>query len=406
LRLPFVLGREIETYEGILIFDEGFYRDYGKLDLMLNTRVVGIDRESKMVICERCSVGYDKLVISTGSYAFVPPIPGIEGIGLGKRTFTYKFMPEAEALDRAISDANKVVVIGAGLVGIEVADALRRRGLDVTIVELLPTVIHMMLDEDMARLVTDELENMGIKLMLGTKVEGIEETEGSVIVSIPGERLEVDACVIASGVRAETSLAKKAGLDVGMGIIVDDHMHTSDPDIYSCGDCIETTNAVTGRRTLDQLGSSAVRQARVVAANLAGGDIAIRPTLSTSITHIGSLGVAAVGITSNSARDSGFDVLTARFKGSTLPEYYPGGREITIKLVFTPEKKLLGAQIIGTDGVLARIDTISAIMQLGGGLDELNYLETAYTPPLSPTIDPICLAAGAALKKCERARRG
>jgi NADH oxidase (H2O2-forming) len=403
--LPFVLGGEIGEYGDIIVFDEDFYRRYGKMDLRLGATALEIDRVNKKVVCDGFDLDYDKLVISTGSYAFLPPIPGLEDIELGNRTFTYKFMPEAEALDNEIGKASKVVVIGAGLVGLEVADALNRRGLKVTIVELLPTVIHMMLDEDMAKIVTSQLEKKGITLMLDTLVENIGEKDDSVQVSTSRGVIDADLCVIASGVRAEARLAREAGIDVDRGILIDDHMRTSDPDIYACGDCVETVNAITGKRMLDQLGSSAVRQARVVAANLSGEEVSLPPSFGTSITHIAGLEIAAVGITSKFAEGSGLDALTARFKGSTLPEYYPGGEDIVIKLVFTKEKRILGAQIIGTEGVLARIDTISALMQCGGDLDDLHLLETAYTPPISPTIDPLCLAAGAALKKCERAER-
>jgi len=403
--LPFVLGGEIENYDDIIVFDEGFYSDLGKIDLRLNDPALSIDRGSKKVICKKGAIDYDKLVIATGSYAFIPPIPGLDKVRLGEKTFTYKFMPEAKALDRAIEGSKSAIVLGAGLVGLEVADALRRREIEVTMVELLPTVIHVMLDDDMAKLVIAELERLGVRLMLDTFVESVDETSDSVKIRTSQGELMADVCIIASGVRAETSLAREAGLEVDRGVLVDEHMLTSDPDIYACGDCCETTSAITGERVLDQLGSSAVRQARVVAANLSGEDVRLKPTLSTSITHIGELDIAAVGINSRMAKEAGLDVVTARFKGSDLPEYYPGGKDITIKLIATPEKKVLGGQIIGSEAVLARIDTLSAVMQCGGDLDTLNYLETAYTPPISPTIDPLALAAGVALKKVKRSKR-
>jgi len=403
--LPFVLGGEIGSYEGIIVFEEEFYRKLGKIDLLLNETISKIDRQGRKVHSQSGVYEYDKLVIATGSYAFVPPINGIEKIQLGNRVFTYKFMPEAKELDALIQDSGSCLVVGAGLVGLEVADALSRRGVKVTVVELLPTVIHVMLDEDMAKLVIEDLEGLGIELFLGTKVQRIEELVDKVRLLTSKGDFEADACVIASGVRAETSLAKDAGLEVDRGIIVDSHMRTSDPDIYACGDCVETLSAISGKRVLDQLGSSAVRQARVVAANLSGEAVELKPTLSTSITHIGGLVVAAVGINKKMAMDLGFDVLTARFKGSSLPEYYPGGKDMVIKLIFTPEKKILGGQIVGSEGVLARIDTLSAVMQCGGDLDTLHYMETAYTPPISPTIDPLSLVAGVALKKCEKSKK-
>ena len=403
--LPFVVSRDIGSFEDIIVYEESFYRDFGKMELMLNTHVDSIDRKNKNVTFGGSSIAYDKLVIATGSYALKPPINGLENIELGNRTFLFKYMPEAIEMDKKAKGSKRAIVIGAGLVGLEVADALNKRGVGVTIVELLPTIMHFMVDDDIAKTVINHLASTGIEMMLDTMVTHMGEDHSGVRVMAGDDVLEADICVIASGVRAETRLASEAGLDVNQGIIVDPMMRTSDPDIYSCGDCTEAMGAITGEPTLSQLGSTAVRQARVVADNLAGEESKMPPVLNTAITHLGGLQVASVGLTSGNARKAGFDVLSARFRGSTLPEYYPGGKPLTIKLIFNAEKRILGGQIVGEEGVLSRVNTLSAVMQCGGGLDTLYSLETAYTPPISPTTDPLSLAAAIALKKCKRARK-
>ncbi|MBN1786301.1 MAG: FAD-dependent oxidoreductase, partial [Candidatus Methanofastidiosa archaeon] len=215
--LPFVLGGEIDDYRDIILFDEGFYKEFGKMDLLLNTKALAIDRDSKKVICEGREFEYDKLVITTGSYAFVPPISGLDKISFGKRTFLYKFMPEAKALHDAAAGARRALVIGAGLVGMEVADALNRRGVEVTMIELLPTIMHVMVDDDMARMVTGHFEENGIKMFLGTKVTGISESQDLVSVATDEGEHAADLCILASGVRAETGIARDAGLEVGRG---------------------------------------------------------------------------------------------------------------------------------------------------------------------------------------------
>jgi len=400
--LPFVVGGHIAQFKDILIHSDSFYSTFAKIDLRLETTASSIDRESKEIICGKKRVAYDKLVLATGSYPFRPPIKGIDAIDTSERIFLLKSIDDAKRVDACANTAKRALIIGAGLVGMEMAVALWERGISVTILEALPTAMPQMLDPDMGKIVIDHLHNLGIDIQLEIPVEEIADNGKEVKVTTAEGIFTYDMCVIACGVRANMRLAGSAGLSVGNGILVSDTMVTSDPDIYACGDCCESVCAVTGKSILSQLGSTAVRQAKVVASQMAGGIKRFRPTFNTSITQLYNLHIASVGATLTQANINNIGALSSRFKGSTLPDYYPGGNDIFIKLIFTVDKKIIGGQIIGEQGVLDRINVLSTVMQLDGDLDFIYNMETAYTPPLSPTIDPLSWAAEMAIKKCEK----
>lgn len=393
--LPFVLSGRIEKLEDIVVFPEEFYKKQ-RINMMLETEVKGIDRERKVVITDRGEISYDKLILAVGSRAFVPPIKGIEGEGV----FTLKSMEDVSRIQAYLEERKpkKAVVIGAGLIGLEGAVAFRELGLDVLVVELLPHLLPTMLDRDMASIVQKHLEERGIKFMFGA---GVGEIIGDPVraVKIGGNEVEADLVLVATGVRANTDLAKKAGLDVNRGIIVDEYLRTSDPDIYAIGDCAETFDAVTGKRTLSQLGTTAVRMAKIAAINALGGREKFKPVFNTAITELFDLEIGTFGMTQERAGKEGIKVVIGKFKGSTKPEYYPGGKPITVKLIFDMDKKLIGAQIVGGERVWGRIMTLSMAAQKGATLEDIAYAETAYAPPISPTLDPISVAAEMALRK-------
>jgi len=314
--LPFVLSGRIEKLENIVVFPGEFYKRQ-RIDMMLETEVKEIDRERKVVITDKGEVPYDKLILAVGSRAFVPPIRGVDSKGV----FTLKSMEDVSRIQAYLKERNpkKAVVIGAGLIGLEGAVAFRELGLEVLVVELLPHLLPTMLDKDMASIVQKHLEEKGIKFKFGV---GVSEIVGDPVkgVKIGEDEIEADLVLVATGVRANTDLAKKAGLEVNRGIIVDEYLRTSDPDIYAIGDCAETFDAITGKRILSQLGTTAVRMAKIAAINALGGEEKFKPVFNTAITELFDLEIGTFGMTQERAEKEGIKVAVGKFRGSTKPD--------------------------------------------------------------------------------------
>jgi len=394
--LPHVISGTIEKPEDVIVFPNEFY-ERQKIELMLGTEVQSIDRERKVVVTDKGEVPYDKLVLAVGSKAFVPPIKGIENEGV----FTLKSLDDARRIKSYIAERKpeEAVVIGAGLIGLEGAEAFAKLGMEVLVVELMGRLMPTVLDRDTAKLVQAEMEKHGVSFRFGV---GVSEIVGSPVkaVKIGEEEVPAELVLVATGVRANVDLAKKAGLEVSRGIVVNEHLQTSDPGIYAIGDCAEVVDAVTGKRTLSQLGTSAVRMAKVAAEHIAGKDVAFKPVFNTAITELFGLEIGTFGITEERAKKGGIEIAVGKFKGSTKPEYYPGGKPITVKTIFRKsDRRLIGAQIVGGERVWGRIMTLSALAQKGATAEDVAYLETSYAPPISPTIDPITVAAEMALRR-------
>ena len=394
--LPHVISGTIEKPEDVIVFPNGFY-ERQKIKLMLGTEARAIDRERKVVITDKGEVPYDKLVLAVGSKAFIPPIKGIQNEGV----FTLKSLDDVRKIKAYIAERNpkRAVVIGAGLIGLEGAEAFAKLGIEVLVVELMEGLMPTMLDKDMAKLVQNEMEANGVSFRFN---EGVSEIIGSPVraVRIGNEEVQADLVLVATGVKATVDLAREAGLEVNRGIVVNEHLQTNDPDIYAIGDCAEVIDAVTGERTLSQLGTSAVRMAKVAAEHIAGKNVSFRPVFNTAITELFGLEIGTFGITEERAKKAGIEVAVGKFKGSTKPEYYPGGKPIIVKAIFRKgDRKLIGAQIVGGERVWSRIMTLSALAQKGATVEDVVYLETAYAPPVSPTIDPISIAGEMALRK-------
>ena len=394
--LPFVLSGKIPKLEDIVVFPNEFYEKQ-KIQMMLETEAKTIDRKRKVIITDKDEVPYDKLVLATGSKAFIPPIKGVEKKGV----FTLKEMRDVREIQEYIKERKpkKAVVIGAGLIGLEGAVAFRELGMEVLVVELLEHLLPTMLDKDIASIVQSHLEEKGIQFRFGV---GVSEIIGDPVtaVKIGEEEIESDIVLVATGVRANVDLAREAGLEIKRGIVVDECLRTSDPNIYAIGDCAEVYDAVTGERILSQLGTTAVRMAKVAAENVFNKNVKFKPVFNTAITELFDLEIGTFGITQERARKEGVEVVVGKFKGSTKPEYYPGGKPITVKLIFRKDnKKLIGAQIVGGERVWGRIMALSFAAQKETTVEDIAYGETAYAPPISPTIDPITVAAEMALRR-------
>ena len=400
--IPFVLGRHIPSFDELVVFSPAYYRMM-KLDLRLETTVTSISTDAKTVEIEdktgkRERLEYDSLIITTGAYPFVPPIKGREKRGV----YVLRTIDDGEKIDKAIKDAKTAAVVGAGLIGLETAVAFVERGLKTTVVELLPYVLPLMLDEDMAKVVHGMLEKKGMRVIVKHAADEILGTEKATGVSVAGERIPADIVVVATGIRANTELAKNAGITIGetRGIKTNMRMETSVKDVYAAGDCAQSASLVTHRPLLSQLGTTAVRQAKVAGINAAGGYAVFPGCLGSAVTRLFDTEIGATGLTEFMAGRAGMKTIAGTITSKTRPEYYPGGLPIKVKLVVEKDtERLIGAQIIGGEEVTQRINALSFAIQKQMTVRELAKADTCYAPPLNETWEPMVLAAEIAIRK-------
>jgi len=400
--MPFVLEGIISDFPDLVIRPPDTFIEMG-IDLHLNTEIRQIDAGSKKVMSDSGVFEYDDLVIATGSTPFFPPIPGIDLDGV----FTLHTLSDGMDLEAAINNNSKVVVIGAGGVGIEVATSLARKGINTTLIETLPQVLPLTLDPDMASLVEQHLISMGIRAMTGTSVDSVNGQQRVESVTAEGETLPTDIVIVTSGLKPLTSVAREAGYDIGPtgGIVTDEHLRVSmngefQDNVYSGGECTQVFDLITGSPVVSYLGSAARRMARVIGGNLAGKEMIYPPTLSPGVVVAGHLVAGSVGITSHTAKVHGINIIIGSSIGYTRAGYYPGAKSLFIKLLFS-KKKLVGAQVVSGEGVKERIDALSLAIRMGAKVDDLLGWETSYSPPVAMVIDPVTFAADDAKNKME-----
>ncbi len=384
--MPFVLAGEVEDFDALQTLDESFYTKMG-INLVLGKEVTDIDAKNKKIIYDNEELHYDKLILATGSYAFAPPIDGIDA----EKVIVFKDLNDAKEIHKKMQRAERAVIIGAGLIGLETADALAQHDIEVTVVEMLDRVLPVMLDNDMARRVKRHLERHGFTIYLNEKVERIGE-----MVHTEERKIPCDLVVVAAGVRANIALAEKAGIKTDMGIQVNARMETSLKDVYACGDCVECEDFITEKPIMSQLATTAVRQAKIVAENIAGRDTTFGPVLNTAVTKLFGLEIGTTGLTESRAAAEGIAVIKGRYKGETRPEYMEG-EDIIVKVIADTEGKVLGSQMIG-EGLVGRMDAICLAILNGMDVHDLTNTEYCYAPPLSPEFEPMYLA-------CEMAAR-
>ncbi len=401
--IPFVLGRHIPSFEKLIVFPPSFFRMM-KLNLMLETTATNIDTKDKTVEIQdktgkQDTLQYDSLILATGAFPFVPPIKGREKQGIQ----VLRTIEDGKKIDQAIANGAKApVVMGAGLIGLETAVALQERGLRTTVVELLPQILPTMLDADMAKSVQEMLEQKGINIMVSKGVEEFLGTDKVTRIIAGGKQINSDLIIAAFGIRANTELAKKAGIATGetRSIKANMRMETNVKDVYAAGDCVESVSMITQRPTICQLGTVAVRQAKVAGINAAGGYAVFHGVLGSSVTKLFDTEIGVTGLTEFFARRAGVEIVVGAISSKTRPEYYPGGLSIKIKIVVEREsQRLIGAQIVGGEQVTQRVNALSFAMQKEMTVRELAKADTAYAPPLNETWEPMVLAAEIALRK-------
>jgi len=386
--MPYYIGRIIRDRDRLLVQTPERLKARLNLDVRTLSEVVAIDRNSRRVTVKDIagdrtySETYDKLILAPGAAPGRPPIPGADDPAV----HVLRSMDDMDRIDRAVEGApgGRAVIIGGGFVGLELAENLTRRGLSVAIVEMLPQVMSPV-DPEMAELIHAHLRENGVALFLANAAAAVERNGSGAIVRLrDGTQLSCDLVLLAVGVRPETWLARDAGLEIGPtgGIKVDEHLRTSDPDIYAVGDAIEVKHYVTGQPTLVPLAGLANRQGRIAADNVCGRDSRFRGAQGTAIVKVFDLTVATTGANEKSLAGLGVPYEKAYISPPSHARYYPGARSMTLKLLFSTEDgRVLGAQIVGTDGVDKRIDVIAMAIQARMSVYDLEEAELAYAPP-------------------------
>lgn len=396
--LPYYLGGVITDRERLFVQTPESFGNRFNIDVRVENEVLSIDKAQKEVKIRRAdgtiyTESYDKLLISTGAVPVKPPLPGIDSEGI----FTLRNVSDTDAI-KSYMDTKKVknaVVIGAGFIGLEMAENLHEFGAEVSIVEMADQVMAP-LDFTMASLVHQELMDKGVSLYLKEAVTSFEKLDNRLKVNFQsGKTLETDLVILSIGVRPLTILAVDAGLEIGeaRGIKVDSQLRTSDKDIYAIGDAIEFPHPITGKPWLNYLAGPANRQGRLVADNILGDSREYEGSIGTSIAKIFDLTVAATGLPAKKLKQEGIAYLSSVTHGSSHAGYYPGALPLSIKITFSPtDGKLYGAQIVGFDGVDKRIDEFALIIKNQGTIYDLMEIEHAYAPPFSSAKDPVAIA--------------
>ncbi|MGZ8635239.1 MAG: FAD-dependent oxidoreductase [Solirubrobacteraceae bacterium] len=388
--IPFYIGGLFDDSDRLVTRSPDEHRARG-IEVHTRTTVTAVDLDRRELTVrdpggDERREGFDQLVLATGAEAVAPDVPGADAAEPART------IDAAERFRGALEHGDgSAVVVGGGYIGLEMAEALVRRGLRVTLVERAGQLMAT-LDEDMAAHVQDAAEGVGIEVRLGAELQEVSEHA----VRVDGEELPADHVVMATGVRPATGLARAAGLELGDSgaLRVDDHQRCPGHDgVFAAGDCVESWHRVLERPMNVQLGTHANKQGRIAGANATGADLAFPGVIGTAASKICRYEVARTGITEREAADAGIEVRAATIKDRTRAGYYPGSGPIWVKLVVAPDGRLLGGQIVGVEGAAKRIDVLATAIWTGMTAEDLVSLDLSYAPPFSPVWDPVQTAA-------------
>lgn len=389
--MPYYIGGEVESADQLTPRDPACFKDKYNVDIFTQHEVLAIAPDAKTVTVRNLATGevfddhYDKLVIATGARATVPPIKGADA----EHVFTLRNINDMNRI-KAFVDTRRprsAAIIGTGFIGLEVCENLKGLGIEVTLLEKLPQVTPG-LDADMAVYVQEHIEQKGVPVLTGVAIAEI--TQHSVVFS-DGKEVQADMVLVSTGVRPNAEIAAAAGIELGVAdaIRVNTKMQTNLPDIYACGDCTEQFHVVTGKPVYRPLGSTANKTGRIAGDSMTGGDLEFRGILGTGIFKIFDLTVAQTGLSEREAREQGYDVAVCHNIKPSRPEYMHG-KEMVIKgIADKTTGRLLGAQIVGPEGVDKRIDVFVTAITFKASVADLFHLDLAYAPPFSTTKDPV-----------------
>lgn len=403
--LPYYVSREISNRDDLLVQTPEKLKARFNLDVRPNSEVIEVNPDKKEVVIshegETYSLSYDKLVLSPGAKPFIPPLKGIDE---ADNLFTLRNVPDVDQVMTYIDEKHpkKAVVIGAGFIGLEMAENLAHRGIEVTIIEMAPHVLPTV-DKEMAAFITNELKNKGVKVLTEQGVVEMED-HGHTLVLNNGAKIKTDLVLMSVGVRPENALAESAGIKLGMrgGILVDDTYQTNVDDIYAVGDAIIVKNQINNEDALIALASPANRQGRQVADVIGGVKRQNKGSIGTAIVRVFDETIASTGLTEKQVKDLGYDYEVVHVEGKNHAGYYPGASPIVLKLIFNPTTgKIYGAQAVGHDGADKRIDVIATAIKGGLGVEDLPELELTYAPPFGSAKDVVNMVGYAALNLME-----
>ena len=392
--LPYYIGGEITDRAALTLQTPQSFHSRFHVDVRINSEVTAIDPKAKQVTVRSKDRGeytesYDKLILSPGAAPIRPPMEGADN----ERVFTLRNIPDTYKIRGYVEEQHpkSAVVVGGGYIGVEMAENLKNAGMDVTIVELADHVIAP-LDYDMACDVHRYLKEKGVGLILQNGVQSIREEDGALRLTLSDGEIDTDLVIMAVGVRPDTALAKEAGLELNRrgAIVVDEHMLTSDPDIYAVGDAVEVTDFVTGEKAYIPLAGPANKQGRIAADNICGIPTTYKNTQGSAVLKIFDMTVATTGVNERAAKVAGLDYDKVYTFSNSHASYYPGSTGMSIKTLYEKGTgKILGAQIVGFDGVDKRCDVLATAIRAGMTAKDLTELELCYAPPFGSAKDPV-----------------
>lgn len=398
--LPYYIGDVITERNKLFVQTAASFNQRFNIDVRVLTEVIGIDPSAKTVTVKNLQTQqeykekYDKLVLSPGAEPVRPPLPGINSEGI----FTLRNVTDTDRIKEYVQQFpnGKAVIIGAGFIGLEMAENLHHLGMHVTVVEMIDQVLAPA-DFTIAALAQQHIRSKGVELKLKTAVTGFEKNDDGISVLLKDEApVQADIVILSIGVRPDTKLAVAAGLTIGnaRGILVNKYLQTSDENIYAVGDAIEFINPITGNSMPTYLAGPANKQGRICANNMVLGNHQVyNGAINTAIVKIFDLTIAVAGVASKHLKAAGIEHKTAIVHSNSHAGYYPNAQQMTIQIVFSPvDGKLLGAQVAGIEGVDKRIDVLSSIIQRGSTIFEMTEFEHAYAPPYSSAKDPVNMA--------------
>ena len=399
--VPYFVGDLVTDIDELVARTPEEHRRNG-IDVRTEHEVVGIDVDRRRVRVRDLSDGgaesdepFDQLVVATGAIPYRPDVPGIDADGI----FGVQTLADGVAVRRAIDDRapERAVVVGGGYIGLEMAEALVRRGLEVALIDRTEQPMEATLDTDMGALVARALRAVGVTLHMGEPVDAFDTDRGRVrAVRTTRRMVPADVVVLGTGVRPNSGLAHEAGIAIGDtgGIVTDARMETNVAGIWAAGDCAESVDLVTGRRRVVALGTHANKQGRVVGINATGGDVRFPGVVGTAASKICAYEVARTGITEREAAAAGIDVVAATIEATSRAGYFPGAEPITVKIVAErPTGRIVGGQIVGEEGAGKRIDVLATAIWNRMHVDEVASLDLSYAPPFAPVWDPVLVAA-------------
>lgn len=415
--IPYYVADEVSTIEALMSTPVGvirnpvFFQKVKGVAVRINTEVIGIDRGTDTIhLLDRAtsktsSLSYDRLILATGSSPVIPPISNIDLPNI----FTVKSIEDAQALKAQAAAGKRACIVGGGLIGLETAEALKQKGMQVTLVEMRDQLLPGILDQEVAFFVERHLKMKGITVLTGSAVTGFDGDKAVEQVRIGKEILATDLVVLAPGVTPNVELARCAGLEIGVSgaIAVDTTLRTSDPKIFACGDCCETTHLVTGKKVHVPLGSTANKQGRVAGINAAGGEATFAGVLGTSILRVFNINAGKTGLSETEAIAAGFDCETVLSPAPDKAHFLPGAKPIVLKLIADRASgRILGLQAAGEGAVDKRLDAAATAITFHATAERLAQVDLAYAPPFSAAMDNLIVAADILKNKLAGHARG